>query len=81
MTIIAVVITTTVDSYTLGLLRVPRRLRVAVQARLALGARRQAWVQRTQPIEMSPRGRAVAFTRGAAKARRALRKRKVRAHR
>jgi len=81
LTIIAVVITTTVDTYTLRQLRVPRRLRVAVRARLALGARRQAWVQRTQPIEMSPRGRAVAFTRGAAEARRALRKRKVRTQR
>jgi len=81
LTIIAVVITTTVDTYTLRQLRIPRRLRVAVRARLALRERRQVWAWRTRPTEMSPRGRAVAFTRGAAKARRALRKRKVHAHR
>jgi len=79
MTVIAVIITTTVDSSTLKLLRVPRRLRVAVRSHLALGARRQAWSRRTRPTALTPRGRAVAFTRGAAKARRALRKRKVRA--
>jgi len=80
MTIIAVVITTTVDTYTLTLLQVPRRFRVAVQAALALRARRQAWNQRTRPTALAPRGRAVAFTRGAAKARHALSQRKVRVH-
>lgn len=78
MTIIAVAITTTVDTYTLRQLRVPRRLRVAVQAQLALRERRRAWARRTRPAAMSPRGRAVAFTRGAAKARRVLRQRTVR---
>jgi DHA1 family inner membrane transport protein len=81
MTIIAVTITTTVDTYTLRQLRVPRRLRVAVRARFALRDRRQVWARRTQRSEMSPRGRAVAFTRGAASARRALHKPKKRAYR
>jgi DHA1 family inner membrane transport protein len=78
MTMIAIAITTTVDTYTLRRLRVPRRLRVAVQARLALRERRHTWARRTGPTALSPRGRAVAFTLGAAKARHTLRQRKVR---
>ena len=78
MTILAVAITTTVDTYTLRQLSVPRRLRVALQARFALRERRRAWARRTRPAAMTPRGRAVAFTRGAAKARHALRERTVR---
>jgi hypothetical protein len=72
MTAIAVVITTTVDSTTQNLLRVPRRLRVAVRAR------REAWGRRTRPNALATHGRAVAFTHGAAKARHALRRRKAR---
>jgi DHA1 family inner membrane transport protein len=52
MTAIAVVITTTVDSNTLNLLRVPRRLRVAVRAR------REAWGRRTRPNALATHGRA-----------------------
>ncbi|WP_291380080.1 MFS transporter [Demequina sp.] len=78
ITMIAGAITTTVDADTLRRLRVPRRLRVAVQARFALRERRQAWARRTRPTALRPRGRAVAFTQGAAKARSALRHRKGR---
>lgn len=81
MTVAAVVITITVDSHTLRRLRVPRRVRVAVQARFALRERRLRWARLTRPSALSPRGRAVAFTRGAAKARHALRHRKVMARR
>ncbi len=73
MTIAAGAITTTVDTAMLRRLRVPRRLRVAVQARFALRQRREAWVRRTGPTALRPRGRAVAFTQGAARARRSLR--------
>jgi len=77
MTIIAVAITATVDTSTLRLLSVPRRIRVAVKAQIALGERRQAWVRRTLPAALTPRGRAVAFTGGTARAHRSLRHRKA----
>lgn len=81
MTAVALAITTTIDTYTLKRLQVPRRIRVAVQARFDLRVKREAWAQRTGPQALSPRGRAVAFTRGAAKARHALRERKARVSR
>ena len=73
LTLIAVMVTMTIDTRMLRRLRVPRRLRLAVQSRFALIERRQAWAQRTRMLAQKPRGRAVAFTRGAARARRVLR--------
>ncbi|MCB2412999.1 MFS transporter [Demequina sp. TTPB684] len=81
LTMAAGAITTTIDSDTLRRLRVPRRLRVAVQARFDLRQRRAAWAARTRPTALRPRGRAVAFTGGAEKARTALRNRKRRVRR
>jgi len=73
LTLAAVAVTATIDTGMLGKLKVPRRLRQAVQSRFALIAKRQAWSLRTGELAQPPRGRAVAFTRGAARARRALR--------
>ena len=73
LTIAAIGVTATIDSRTLRRLRVPRRLRLAVQSRFALVERRQVWASRTRALTDRPRGRAVAFTHGSARARRALR--------
>jgi len=75
LTVAALAVTATIDSRMLRRLRVPRRLRLSVQSRFALLERRQAWSRRTRSLTRRPRGRAVAFSRGSAQARRTLRKR------
>ncbi|NYI41898.1 MFS transporter [Demequina lutea] len=74
LTAAAAIVTTTIDARMLRRLRVPRRLRRAVQARFAMVEKRRAWTQRTRPIALRPRGRATSFTRGSVRARRALRR-------
>jgi len=73
LTVGAFAVTATIDARMLRRLRVPRRLRLAVQSRFALVERRQVWARRTRALADRPRGRAVAFTQGSARARRALR--------
>jgi len=68
----AAIVTTTIDSRMLRRLRVPRRVRRAVQGRFAMIEKRRAWAQRTRPIALRPPGRAASFTRGSARARRIL---------
>ncbi len=72
LTLAALVVTATIDTGTLGSLRVPRLLRQAVQSRFAINEKRLAWTQRTRTLAQPARGRAVAFTRGVARARREL---------
>ena len=74
LTAAAAIVTTTIDARMLRRLRVPRRLRRAVQARFTMIEKRRAWAQRTRPATLRPRGRAASFSRGSARARRALRK-------
>ncbi len=72
LTLAALAVTATIDTGTLGRLRVPRLLRQVVQSRFAINEKRLAWTQRTQGMSQPARGRAVAFTRGVARARREL---------
>lgn len=75
LTVAALAVTATIDARMLKRLRVPRRLRLSVESRFALLERRQAWSRRTRALAHRPRGRAAAFSRGSAQARRTLRKR------
>jgi DHA1 family inner membrane transport protein len=74
LTATALIVTTAIDARMRRRLRVPRRLRRAVQARFTMIEKRRTWAQRTRPIALRPRGRAVSFARGSARARRALRR-------